>query len=94
MALARAVSFDGVSKDRIEWLAQQITEGERPEGLPANEMLLLYDPDAGKALALLFFETEDDYRQGDAILNAMPSDETPGQRASVAKYTVAARMTA
>ena len=92
MALARTVSFDGVGNERIEQLAQQITDGERPEGLPANEIVLLHDADAGKALVILFFETEDDYRQGDEILNAMPSDETPGQRASVTKYTVAARM--
>jgi hypothetical protein len=92
MALARAVSFDGVSKDRIEHLTQQIGEGKRPEGLPANEIVLLHDADSEKALVILFFETEDDYRQGDAILNAMPGDETPGQRASVAKYAVAARM--
>jgi hypothetical protein len=93
MALARAVSFDGVSKERIEELRQQISEGERPEGLPANEIVLLHDQDAGKALVVLFFENEDDYRQGDQVLNAMPANETPGQRAAVAKYTVAARMT-
>jgi hypothetical protein len=86
------VSFDGVSNERIEQLAQQIGDGERPEGLPANEIVLMHDADSQKALVILFFETEDDYRQGDATLNAMPSDETPGERASVTKYTVAARM--
>jgi hypothetical protein len=92
MALARAVSFDGVSKDRMEQLAQQISEGERPEELPASEVVLLHDPESEKALVILFFETEEDYREGDAVLNAMPRDDTPGRRASVSKYTVAARM--
>ena len=93
MALARAVSFDGVTKERIEELRQQISQGERPEGLPASEIVLLHDEDGGKALVVLFFESEDDYRQGDEVLNAMSADETPGRRAGVAKYTVAARMT-
>jgi hypothetical protein len=41
---------------------------------------------------ILFFETEDDYRAGDEVLNAMPAGDTPGQRASVTKYDVAVRM--
>jgi hypothetical protein len=42
---------------------------------------------------IVFFESEDDYRRGDEVLNAMGSDETPGRRASVTKYDVAIRMT-
>ena len=41
---------------------------------------------------ILLFETEDDYRRGDEMLNAMPAGETPGRRASVTKYDVAIRM--
>jgi hypothetical protein len=44
-------------------------------------------------LALVFFENEEDYTQGDATLNAMPTGDTPGQRTSVTKYNVAVRMT-
>ena len=40
---------------------------------------------------VVFFDTEDDYAQGDATLNAMPTGDTPGRRASVAKYDVAIR---
>ena len=43
---------------------------------------------------ILFFETEDDYRRGDEILNAMPAGDTPGRRTSVTKYDVPIRMTA
>jgi hypothetical protein len=92
MALARVVSFDGVSKDRIEELRSEISEGERPEGLPASEIVLLHDADGEKSLVILFFETEEDYRQGDEILSAMPAGETPGRRTAVQKYDVAARM--
>jgi len=42
---------------------------------------------------IVFFDTEDDYRQGDAMLNAMPAGDTPGSRTSVAKSEVPIRMT-
>ena len=42
---------------------------------------------------ILFFDTEDDYAQGDQALNAMPTGDTPGQRTSVTKCDVAVRMT-
>ena len=92
MALARVVSFDGVTKDRIEEMRGQIADGEPPEGLPAKEIIVLHDPETEKSLVILFFETEDDYRSGDEVLNAMPTGDTPGQRASVTRYDVAARM--
>lgn len=94
MALARVVSFDGVTKQRIEDLRSQIGEQGRPDDVPASEILILHDPDGEKSLAILFFETEDDYQKGDAALNAMPTDDTPGGRTSVTKYDVAIRITA
>jgi hypothetical protein len=92
MALARVVAFDGVTKARIEELEREIREGERPEGLPASEMMLLHDPEAEKSLAIIFFDNEDDYRRGDETLNAMDTGDTPGSRTSVTKYDVALRM--
>ena len=94
MALARVVSFDGVDSDRMAALASEIEGSEQPEGLNATEMLLLHDPEAGQALAIVFFANEDDYRQGHEILDAMPTGDTPGSRASVTKYQVALRMKA
>jgi hypothetical protein len=93
MALARVVSFEGVGKDRIEEMQREMDEGERPEGLPAKEIIVLHDPEAEKSLVILFFETEDDYRRGDEMLNAMPTGDTPGRRTSVTKYDVPIRMT-
>lgn len=92
MALARVVEFDGVSSDRIQQLKQDIETGDRPEGLPATEFLLLHDAAAQKSVAIVFFDNEEDYRQGDATLSAMSTDDTPGHRVSVAKYDVALRM--
>ena len=93
MALARVVSFDGVSRERMAEMEREIRESERPENLPATELTVLHDPEAERSLVIMFFETEDDYRQADEVLNAMPADETPGRRSSVSKYDVGFRMT-
>jgi hypothetical protein len=94
MPLARVVSFDGVSSDRMAEMQQEMEGSDRPDDVPAKEIVVLHDPEAEKSLVILFFETEDDYRRGDEALNAMPAGDTPGQRTSVGKYQVAARMTA
>jgi hypothetical protein len=92
MAIARVVTFDGVSKDRMQEMQKDMDEGQPPEGFPSAEMIALHDPDAEKSVVILIFETEDDYKKGDEILNAMPAGDTPGQRTSVTKYDVAMRM--
>ena len=93
MALARVVSFEGVSKERMEELARVMREGDRPEDLPATEVVVLHDREAEKSLVILFFATEGDYMRGDEVLSAMPADDTPGRRTSVTKYDVPIRMT-
>jgi hypothetical protein len=92
MAFARVVNFDGVGKDRMEQMNREMQEGAPPEGFPPAEIVVLHDADAEQAVAVIFFETEDDYKRGDEILNAMPAGDTPGQRTSVKKYNVAVRM--
>ena len=93
MALARVVSFDGVTKDRIEELKREVQDGEQPAGLRPTEMLMLHDPEAEKSVVILFFDTEEDYRSGDEVLNAMPAGDPPGSRTTVGKSDVALRMT-
>ena len=92
MALARVVTFEGVDAERIEAIKREMEGGERPEEIPAGEIVVLHDAEAEKSLVLVFFETEEDYRRGDEALNAMPTGDTPGRRASVTKYDVAIRM--
>jgi hypothetical protein len=92
MPIARVVTFDGVSKDRMQEMQKEMDDGEPPEGFPQSEMIALHDPEAEKSVVILIFETEDDYKKGDEILNAMPAGDTPGQRTSVMKYDVAMRM--
>ena len=53
---------------------------------------MLHDAAAEKSLVIFFLENEADYEQADAILNAMPAGDTPGQRTGVAKYDVVFRM--
>jgi hypothetical protein len=92
MAFARVVTFDGVSKDRMQQMQKDMDEGQPPEGFPSAEMIALHDPDAEKSVVVIIFENEDDYKKGDEILSAMPAGDTPGQRTSVTKYDVAMRM--
>ena len=91
--LARVVTFDGVSKDRMDEMQKEMESGQPPEGLDAKELLVLHDPEAEKSVVVVFFEDEDSYRRGDEVLSAMPAGDTPGQRTSVARYDVAMRMT-
>ena len=93
MPLARVVSFDGVSAERMAEMEKEMQESERPDDVPAKEIIVLHDPEAEKSIVVLLFENEDDYARGDAALSAMPAGDTPGQRTSVAKYKVAFRMT-
>jgi hypothetical protein len=92
MAIARVVTFDGVSKERMDEMDREMRDGQPPEGFPSAELVVLHDPEAEKSLVIIIFETEDDYRRGDEILNAMPAGDTPGQRTSVSRYDVATRM--
>jgi hypothetical protein len=94
MALARAVTFEGVDSQRMAELSKEIENDPRPDDIPATEILILHDEAANTSLVVLFFENEDDYARGDAALNAMTPGDTPGRRTSVTKYTVAGRMTA
>jgi hypothetical protein len=92
MAIARVVSFDGVSKERMQEMQREMGDGDRPDDVPATEVLVLHDPEAEKSVVILFFDSDEDYALGDQALNAMPAGDTPGTRTSVGKYDVVARM--
>jgi len=94
MALARVVTFDGVTKERMAEMEQEMSGSERPDDVPASEIVVLHDAEAEKSLVVVFFENADDYSRGDAALSAMPASDTPGSRTSVTKYDVAFRMKA
>ena len=93
MSLARVVSFDGVTSARMAEMQKEMEGSERPEDVPAKEIVVLHDPENDRSLVIVFFDSEDEYRRGDEALSAMPAGDTPGQRTSVTKYQVAFRMT-
>jgi hypothetical protein len=92
MPLARVVTFSGVSSERMAEMEREMQGNERPDDVPASEIIVLHDPQADQSLVVLFFENEADYERGHAALDAMPTGDTPGQRTSVTKYNVAFRM--
>lgn len=91
--LARVVTWEGGDADAIRANAEEITSragSGPPEGVPSVGFTFLIDPDGGRVLAIGLFETEDDLRAGDAVLNEMnPPNEGMGQRSPVGVYEVA-----
>jgi hypothetical protein len=92
MAVARVVTFDGVTQERMDEMDREMQGGQPPEGMPPAELIVLHDADAEKSLVVIIFDSEEDYKKGDEILNAMPAGDVPGSRTSVTKYRVATRM--
>jgi hypothetical protein len=90
---ARVVRWEGAEADAMRASAAAISEQAAagpPEGVPATSFQLLIDPENGKGLAIVLFETEEDMRQGDATLSSMsPPNDGMGQRAGVDFYQVA-----
>jgi hypothetical protein len=90
---ARVVRWEGGEAEAIKRSAEEISaeaESGPPEGVPAKGLLLLHDLEGGRAMAISFFETEEDYRQGDETLSAMnPPGDGMGTRVGVDKYEVA-----
>jgi len=93
---ARVVRFEGADAQSLEETASQIrseSDAGPPEGVPAKEFLLLNDKENGRSLAVMLFETEDDYDKGAQTLESMnPPGPGMGQRVSVEKYEVGARL--
>lgn len=97
---ARVVRWEGADASSLEESAAAIRDeaeagGGPPPGVPAKEFMLLQDTDAGTAVAIMLFETEEDYRQGDETLNSMnPPGGGMGERRSVEKLEVAVHVEA
>ena len=90
---ARVARFEGGDAEALRRAAEetnaQAASGP-PPGVPAKAFLMLIDPDNGRSLGIVLFDTEEDLRQGDATLSAMsPPDPNAGRRASVETYEVA-----
>lgn len=95
---ARVARWEGASPEALDQSAAGIRENAEsgaPEGLPAKKLILLQDKEGGRSIAITLFETEDDYREGDATLDSMsPPGDGMGQRVGVDKYEVAIELDA
>jgi len=90
---ARIATFEGAAGD-LKAAVGQATQDGPPEGLKSSEAYFFADTGSGKSIFVTFFETEDDMRAGDAILNAMsPGDAGIGSRVGVDLMEVIAHMT-
>ena len=90
---ARVVTFEHATN--IDETAKGIENTDRPENVPATAFYLLADSDAGKVMAVTFFDTEEDMQKGHEALNAMtPPGGGFGTRTSVDLMKVVAHMTA
>jgi hypothetical protein len=90
---ARVARWEGGEGEALRRSADEINSQAAtgpPEGVPATGFMMLIDPDTGRSLALALFETEEDLRKGDEVLNTMnPSGDDVGRRTSVEMYEVA-----
>ena len=91
---ARVVRFTDVRSDRPDQLdAGQIEGGEGPPpGVNAKGIRMMVDESQGTAVVVIFFDSEEDMKQGNEALDAMDASETPGTRASVDICEVKASM--
>jgi hypothetical protein len=81
---ARIVRFTDVDRERVE--AQREATEDRsgpPEGVPATGIQVFLDEEQRTAVVVQLFETAEDMRTGEAVLDAMDPSDTPGTRASV-----------
>jgi hypothetical protein len=90
---ARVARWEGAEADAMRRSSEQINAEAAsgpPEGVPATGFLMLIDPENGQGLAVTLFETQEDLRKGDEVLNSMtPPEEGMGRRVSVETYEVA-----
>lgn len=83
---ARVARFTGADSGAIERNVAQIRQDAAsgpPEGVPGKRFLFLTDKENGTVVAIGFFDTEEDMRTGDAVLNDMSPPEEMGARSSV-----------
>jgi hypothetical protein len=87
---ARIVRFTDVKPERIEEIKARAAEaGGPPEGVPSSGIQIILDEDQSTAVVVQLFDSEEDMRKGEEVLEQMDSSETPGTRVSVDKGEIA-----
>jgi hypothetical protein len=59
-----------------------------PPGVDSTGMKLLHDAEQGTAVFIGFFDSAEDMKAADAVMDAMDTSDTPGMRASVDRTEV------
>lgn len=89
---ARVARWEGGEAEAMRSAVARIKENAEsgpPEGVPSTGFTFLIDPESGRGMAVGLFETLDDLKQGDAVLNEMsPPDDGMGRRTAVEVYEV------
>jgi hypothetical protein len=91
---ARVARWEGADAEALRRSAEEINSQASsgpPPGVPAKAFMMLIDPESGRNLSIVLFETEEDLRKGDETLNGMSptGGDDVGERVSVETYEVA-----
>jgi hypothetical protein len=91
--LARVTTFEGGTPEGIRAAAEEmrsnIPKGP-PEGLKSTGITMLVAPDEGRVMMIGLFQSEQDLRDSEPVLQGMSPPNGMGSRSSVAVYEVAA----
>jgi hypothetical protein len=86
---ARVTVFEGGDVSAVRGAADEIKSSDAPPPeIPAKGITMLVDPESGKTLTVVLFETEEDRAKGDAALNERSPTGNSGDRTSVGFYEV------
>jgi len=92
---ARVARFEDGQADamrRSAEISNSAASSRTPEGVPATDLLLLIDPDNGRACWVTLYENEEDMHTGHAALNQRtPPGDGLGRCTSVETYEVAVK---
>ena len=87
----RVVRFTDVDPEWAAGIQGRLDErGGPPEGVVAQGVQFLHDPDQRTAIVIQRFASEEDMRTSESALEAMDPGDTPGTRVSVDRCTVVA----
>ena len=83
MSYLRVVRFTDVDPDTLESRLSAREESGPPEGVKANAIKMIHDPDQRTAVVIQSFDSAQDMADSEAVFDSMDPSETPGSRASV-----------
>ena len=92
MALARVVTFDGVSKERMDEMNREMESGQPPEGMPRGGAHRPARPRRREVARRRHLRLGGGLQEGRRDLGQHAGRGPPGTRTSVTKYNVATRM--